>query len=169
MLVLYHNRYSFSIDDSTADYLDDFERYLQRPLNFRYLPPAKRQQINLIRNRVLYLLENNRPIFEQLPTRKDYSAFEAKQETILKIYQWLQTLSHEPAAKSGIDINQWKLDLKSQFGQLLLKSESAAPELSTISIKYNLSLFSVTQVASLFSRIFSVRSCKVAVFNGSIF
>ncbi|MDQ6481700.1 hypothetical protein [Dyadobacter sp. LHD-138] len=108
MLILYHNRYSFSIDDNTADYVDNFERYLQKPLNFWYLPAAKRQQINLIRNRMLYLLENNRSIYAQLLARKDYSAFEAKQETILKIYQWLQTLPHEPAVKSGIDINQWK-------------------------------------------------------------
>jgi len=132
MLILYHNRYSFCIDDSTADYLDDFERYLHRPLNFWYLPAAKRQQINLIRTRMLYLLEQNRSIFEQLLARKDYSAFEAKQETILKIYQWLQTLPHDPAMKSGIDINQWKLDLKSQFGHLLLESESAAPELQKV-------------------------------------
>ena len=32
MLILYHNRYSFSIDDSTGNYLDDFESYLQRSL-----------------------------------------------------------------------------------------------------------------------------------------
>ncbi|MDQ6481827.1 hypothetical protein [Dyadobacter sp. LHD-138] len=132
MLILYHNCYSFCIDDSTANYLDDFGRYLQRPLNFWYLPATKRQQINLIRNRMLYLLENNRSIYEQLLARKDYSAFEAKQETILKIYQWLQTLPHEPAVKSEIDINQWKLDLKSQFGHLLLESESAAPELQKV-------------------------------------
>ncbi|MDQ6482404.1 hypothetical protein [Dyadobacter sp. LHD-138] len=132
MLILYHNRYSCSIDDSTADYLDDFESYLQRPLNFWYLPAAKRRQINLIRSRMLYLLKNSRPIFEQLLARKDYSSFEAKQETILKIYQWLQIVPHEPAVKNGIDINQWKLDLKSKFGHLLFESESAAPELKKV-------------------------------------
>ncbi|MCF2446929.1 hypothetical protein L0657_23445 [Dyadobacter sp. CY345] len=132
MLILYHNRYSFSIDDSTGDYLDDFARYLQKPFAFWYLPSSKRRQINLIRNRMLYLMENNRQIYEQLLVRKDYSTFESKQQTILKIYQWLQTLPDEPATKSGIDINQWEQDLKSQFGHLLLESESSVPELQKV-------------------------------------
>lgn len=132
MLILYHNRYSFCIDDSTGDYLDDFERYLRTPFNFWYLPKPKRQQINLIRIRMLYLLANNRAVFEQQLSRKDYSSAEAKQETILKIYRWLQIVPHDPELKNGIDINQWKLDLKSQFGHLLLESESAAPELQKV-------------------------------------
>ena len=132
MLILYHNRYSFSIDDSTGNYLDDFESYLQRLLNFWYLSAQKRQQINMVRCRMLYAVENNRTIFEQLLSRKDYSSTEAKQETILKIYQWLQTVPQDPEMKNGIDINQWKKDLKSQFGHLLKEKEPVTTDVQKV-------------------------------------
>jgi hypothetical protein len=132
MLILYHNRYSFSIDDSTGNYLDDFESYLQRPLNFWYLSAQKRQQINMVRCRMSYAVENNRAIFEQLLSRKDYTSTEAKQETILKIYQWLQTVPQDPEMKNGIDINQWKKDLKSQFGHLLQEKEPVTTDVQKV-------------------------------------
>jgi len=115
MLILYHNRHIFSVDNNTTKYLDDYESYLEKGFNYWYLSGSKRQRINLIRTRILYIVRNNRRILEQLLAREDYSSFKASNQTITKIYYWLQTLPHRINSEAGIDINQWKLDLRSEF------------------------------------------------------
>jgi hypothetical protein len=119
MLILYHNRHIFSVDNNTFTYLDDYLNYLERPVNYWYLNASKRQRINLIRMRMWYLLKNSRPIFQQLLAREDCSSFKAPEQAIRKIYQWLQTLPHGIEPETGIDIDQWRQDLKLQFGHLL--------------------------------------------------
>ena len=112
MLILYHNRFVFSIDDDTGGYLDDYEKYLEKPMNFWYLAGFKRERIRLVRKRLLFLLKNTRPVFEQLLARKDYSCGEAKQQTIFKIYQWLEEMPHGINLPTDVALNQWKQELK---------------------------------------------------------
>lgn len=112
MLILYLNRFVFSIDDDTGGYVDDYEKYLEKPMNFWYLASFKRERIRLVRKRILFLLKNTRPVFEQLLARKDYSCGEAKQQTIFKIYQWLEEMPHGINLPSDVALNQWKQELK---------------------------------------------------------
>lgn len=133
MLILYHNRHSFSVDNNTRSYLDDCENHLQKPVNYWYLANSKRQRINLIRRRMWYLLKNNRLIFQQLLAREDYSSSKAAEQTVQKIYHWLTTLPQEIDPKPEIDLNHWMLDFKSEFHHLLEESEQ--PETEKVSKK----------------------------------
>ncbi|GLU54675.1 hypothetical protein Dfri01_41360 [Dyadobacter frigoris] len=122
MLILYHNRYIFSIYDDTENYLDDYERYLEKPLNLWYLTAFKRERIEMVRKRMYFLLKNNRQIFDQLLARKDYSSWEAKKQTILEIYRWLEALPSGIQPPSDIDCNQWKLELETAIAPFLSAS-----------------------------------------------
>jgi hypothetical protein len=122
MLILYHNRYAFSIYDDTENYLDDYERYLEKPLNFWYLKAFKRERIEIVRKRMCFLLKNNRQVFDQLLAQKDYSSWEAKRQTILEIYRWLEKLSSEIQLSSDIDISQWKQELETAIAPFLSAS-----------------------------------------------
>jgi hypothetical protein len=112
MLILYHNRLLFSIHDDTDRYLDDYKAYLHNPVNFWYIPSIRRERINRVRLRMAYILENNRIIFEQLLSRNDYNSQEAKQQTLVQIYRWLEVLPEANHLTSGVDVNEWKRELK---------------------------------------------------------
>lgn len=119
MLILYHNRHIFSVDNNTSTFLDEYESYLAKPVNLWYLPMAKRQQIKLVRARMWYILKNNRGIFQQLLAREDYGSFKAPEQTIGQIYQWLQRLPHGIQPQAGLDLDRWKQELQSRFSHLL--------------------------------------------------
>jgi hypothetical protein len=123
MLILYHNRLSFSIDDDTSGFLDEFAQYLEKPVAHRWIPAYKRMHINTLRARIRFVLRNNPQIFRNLLSRPDYSSFEAKRQTIKDIYQWLVTFSGE--AGSAIDVIGWKNDLKAGFGQFFQETKQA--------------------------------------------
>ncbi|MCF0075341.1 hypothetical protein LZD49_32990 [Dyadobacter sp. CY261] len=122
MLILYHNRLSFSIDDNTSSFLDEFARYLERPVTYWWIPAHKRTHINVLRARIRFVLKSNRQIFQNLLSRPDYSSFEAKRQTIKDIYQWLALGSE---ADKKIDVKSWRKDLKAQFGQVFEESKQA--------------------------------------------
>lgn len=127
MLILYHNRYVFSIYDGTGDYLDDYERYLEKPLNFWYLAAFKRERIEIVRKRMCFLLKTNRAVFDQLLARTDYSTWEAKQQTILEIYRWLEKIPPGIQLPSDIDISQWKNELEMAMAPFLSASTHTMP------------------------------------------
>ena len=119
MLILYHNRLSFSIDDDTSSFLDEFAQHLEKPVAHWWIPAYKRKHINVLRARIRFVLKNNPQIFRNLLSRLDYSSFEAKREAIKDIYQWLVAFSGE--AGPAIDVNGWKNDLQAGFGQFFTK------------------------------------------------
>jgi len=116
MLILYHNRLSFSIDDDTSGFLDEFATYLETPVSYWWIPAYKRMHINRLRARIKFAAQSNREIFQNLLSRPDYSTFGAKRQTIKDIYQWLLTLSGE--VDPAIDVSGWKMDLNARFNQI---------------------------------------------------
>lgn len=121
MLILYHNRLSFSIDDDTSGFLDEFAQYLEKPVAYWWIPAHKRMHINTLRARIRFVLRNNPQIFRNLLSRPDYSTFYAKQHTIREIYQWLVTLSGE--ADPTVDVNGWQKDLSAKFSQFFQETK----------------------------------------------
>ncbi|GLU57005.1 hypothetical protein Dfri01_64660 [Dyadobacter frigoris] len=136
MLILYHNRYVFSIYDDAGNYLDDYEKYLEKPLNFWYLAAFKRERIEIVRKRMYFLLKNNRQIFDQLLARKDYSSWEAKKQTILEIYRWLENLPSGIQLPSDLDINRWKREIKTALTPFLSVSTQTISAKSSKSSVY---------------------------------
>lgn len=136
MLILYHNRYVFSIYDDAGNYLDDYERYMEKPLRFWYLAAFKRERIELVRKRMYFLLKNNRQVFDQLLARKDYSSLEAKQQSILEIYRWLEKLPSGIQQPSDIDFDQWKQELENAMATFLSASTQTMPVKSSKKSSY---------------------------------
>lgn len=126
MLILYHNRLSFSIDDNTSGFLDEFAQYLEKPVAYWWIPAYKRMHINTLRTRIRFVLKNNPQIFRNLLSRADYSTFEAKRRTIKDIYKWLLTLSGE--VDPAIDVNGWKMDLTIRFNQTFNETKETEEE-----------------------------------------
>lgn len=126
MLILYHNRLSFSIHDDTSSFLDEFAQHLEKPIAYWWIPAYKRKHINVLRARIRFVLKNNPQIFQNLLSRPDYSSFEAKCQTINDIYQWLITSNGE--ANPAIDVNGWKMDLNARFSQILHETKQAKGE-----------------------------------------
>lgn len=126
MLILYHNRLLFSVDDDTSGFLDEFAKYLEKPVVYWWIPAYKRMHINTLRTRIRFVLKNNPQIFQNLLSRPDYSSFEAKGQTINDIYQWLITFNGE--ANPAIDVNGWKTDLNARFSQILHETKQAKGE-----------------------------------------
>jgi len=126
MMILYHNRLSFSIDDDTSSFLDEFAQHLEKPVAYWWIPAYKRKQINTLRTRIRFVLKNNPQIFQNLLSRPDYSSFEAKGQTINDIYQWLITFNGE--ANPAIDVNGWKMNLNARFSQILHETKQAKGE-----------------------------------------
>ncbi|MCF0069784.1 hypothetical protein LZD49_04825 [Dyadobacter sp. CY261] len=123
MLILYHNRLSFSIDDDTSGFLDEFAQYLEKPVTYWWIPAPKRVHINALRTRIAFVLKNNPQIFRNLLSRPDYSSSEAKQQTIKDIHQWLPTLNEE--TDMTIDVKDWQRDLSARFSQFLHEAKQA--------------------------------------------
>ena len=117
MLILYHNRLSFSIDDDTSGFLDEFAQYLEKPVAYWWIPAYKRMHINTLRARIRFVLRKNPQIFRNLLCRPDYSSFYAKQHTIREIYQW-------PVTVSG-DVNGWQKDLSARFNRFFQEAKLA--------------------------------------------
>ncbi|SDE61986.1 hypothetical protein SAMN04487996_10640 [Dyadobacter soli] len=128
MLILYHNRLSFSIDDDTSSFLDEFAQHLEKPIAYWWIPAYKRQHINVLRTRIRFVLKNNPQIFRNLLSRPDYSSFEAKRQTIKDIYQWLVTFSGE--AGSAIEVIDWKNDLQAEFDQFFQETKQAKEKMA---------------------------------------
>src|SRR5690606_18479004 len=109
LLILYHNRYVFSIDDHHHRFIDELREDLKQRVNFWTIPAHKRRRIDLMRSRFSQLLSYKNSIVENLLSRHDYSAYEAKRQTIVEIYQWLNSQSKEK--DSDPDLAGWKNDI----------------------------------------------------------
>ncbi len=117
LLILYHNRYIFSVDDDHRGFLEELKEDLAQPVKFWTIPAYKRTRINLMRSRFCQLLLHNESILENLLSRPDYSTTEAKRQTIAEIYQWLNSQSKEK--DSDPDLAGWKNDIETSLGCLL--------------------------------------------------
>jgi len=117
LLILYHNRYVFSIDDHHHRFIDELREDLKQRVNFWTIPAHKRRRINLMRSRFSQLLSYKNSIVENLLSRHNYSAYEAKRQTIVEIYQWLNSQSKEK--DSDPDLAGWKNDIETSLGYLL--------------------------------------------------
>lgn len=114
MLILYHNRVSFAIDDSPKGYLDEWRWYLSGKVTYWWMLPAKRDRINWIRRRMLYVLIRDRKIFEQLLAKPDYLSLKAKTDTIKAIYDWLAVDPN--LKKTSLDLVGWRQSLGRTYG-----------------------------------------------------
>jgi hypothetical protein len=117
LLILYHNRFIFSVNDDHLGFLEKLYEDLKRPVTFWTVPAYKRERINLMRQRFSYVLTDNPSLIQNLISRPDYSSFEAKKQTILQINQWLHTLTGKQ--NHPVDIAHWKRDLKTTLEHLL--------------------------------------------------
>lgn len=127
MLILFHNRYIYSITDNASSYLNEWEHYLEKyNINYWYLKRSKQNRICLVRARMLYVLQEKRQIFVDLLSRKDYSSPQAKQETVNQIYHWLDTLPDDVDPVTGLDINIWRQDIENELGHLLVNTSEQA-------------------------------------------
>ena len=132
ILILFHNRYIYSITDNVSTYLDEIEHSLGKSnTNYWYLKASKQTRIRLVRTIMLFVVQNKRQILEDLLSRDDYSSPRAKQAAINQIYHWLDTLPGEIDPLTGLDINIWKEDIENELGHLL----EDAPENSELVIK----------------------------------
>jgi|GEM_PF-4477324 len=142
MLILYHNRYLFSIHDDVKTYLDSLQNHLTaQPNKYWYLNGAKRKRIKLIESRILYLIKENRSILDMLLERKDYSSPEAKKATIVKIYDWLKSTKTSPDRRPPIDIQYWIEDLQNQFGNPFISENAPNSPLAKACNKMTISPF----------------------------
>lgn len=117
LLILYHNRFVFSIDDDHHQFIEELRADLVKPVKFWTIPAYKRTRINLMRSRFSQLLLHNDSILEDLLSRPDYSTTEAKQKTIVEIYQWLNSRPEEK--ESAPSLAGWKKDMETNLGYLL--------------------------------------------------
>lgn len=117
LLILYHNRFIFSVNDDHFGFLEKLSEDLKQPVTFWTVPAYKREQINLMRHRFNYVLTDNPSIIKNLISRPDYSSFEAKKQTLLQINQWLHNLTDKQ--KHPIDVAHWKKDLETTIEHLL--------------------------------------------------
>ena len=126
MLILFHNRYIYSITDNASTYLDEWQQSLEKPeASYWYLKASKRLQIRLVRTRMLFIIKNKRQIVEQLLTRKDYSSPEAKQDFVNQIYHWLCSLPDDVDPATGLDFDIWRQDIENQLGHLLVNTSES--------------------------------------------
>lgn len=116
LLILYHNRFIFSVNDDHLGFIEQLAKDLKRPVTFWTVPAYKREKINLMRQRFSYLLSVNRSIIENLISRPDYSSFEAKKQTILQISQWLDSLPDKQS--HPVDVAHWKKDVQNTLKHL---------------------------------------------------
>lgn len=134
LLILYHNRYVFSIDDHHHRFIDELREDLKQRVNFWTIPAHKRRRIDLMRSRFSQLLSYKNSIVENLLSRHDYSAYEAKRQTIVEIYQWLNSQSKEK--DSDPDLAGWKNDIETSLGYLLETSGDVGKGKSSKGISY---------------------------------
>lgn len=117
LLILYHNRFIFSIDDDHYRFIEELRADLAKPVKFWTIPAYKRRRINLMRGRFSQLLSHKSSIVENLLSRPDYSTSEAKRQTIAEIYQWLNSRPNEK--ESAPSLADWKKDIETNFGHIL--------------------------------------------------
>ncbi|MGN7885402.1 hypothetical protein [Dyadobacter sp. 22481] len=113
LLILYHNWYSFLVKPKDiSTFLDSHERGLSEPDGlYWWFRKVKRHRIRRVRRRTAFTLQNNREVFERLLSRKDYASQEAVVETLLRISDWLHTLSPDMVDDKLLDLEGWKQEL----------------------------------------------------------
>jgi len=113
LLILYHNRYSFTVKPNDIHgFLSSHEEGLsEQDWLHWWFSEARRKRIQKVKRRTAFVLRHNREIFERLLSRKDYASQEAVYEALTSISEWLQTLSPEAATEKFIDLENWKQEL----------------------------------------------------------
>ncbi len=134
LLILYHNRFVFSIDDDHYRFIEELRADLAQPVKFWTIPAYKRRRINLMRGRFSQLLCHKSSIVENLLLRPDYSTSEAKRQTLAEIYQWLNSQSEEK--ESAHSLAGWKNDIETSLGYLLEMSGNEGKGRSSKKISY---------------------------------
>lgn len=115
LLILYHNRYSFTVrPNDVREFLDSHERgYSDFKRSYWWFRGPKRRRIQQVKRRTAFALQHCREIFEGLLVRKDYASPEAVLETLIRISNWLHTLPPEGANDKLLDLEGWKQELNS--------------------------------------------------------
>ncbi|MHA4740584.1 hypothetical protein [Dyadobacter sp. MSC1_007] len=113
LLILYHNRYSFTIrPNDIHGFLNSHERGLsEMDWIYCWFSATRRKRIRQVKCRTAFILRHNREIFERLLSRKDYASQEAVCEALTSISEWLQTLSSEAVTDKLLDLENWKEEL----------------------------------------------------------
>jgi hypothetical protein len=126
ILILYHNRYSFSIQGSNVpQFLDDHQHGLtERTWLYWYLPRAKQHNIRQVRLRTAFILKHNRNLIEEMLLRKDYSSPETVRQTLLRISQWLENQPASIFVDKEIDVDAWKNELSAIVEHFDLMNQS---------------------------------------------
>lgn len=136
ILILYHNRYIFSIQGSNIpQFLDDHQQGLTKPnWLYRYLPRAKQETIRQVRLRTAFILKHNRNLIEEMLLRKDYSSPETVRQTLVRISQWMENQPTSFFIDDEIDVDTWKNELSSILARLdQVNRLKKPPKSSTVS------------------------------------
>lgn len=121
ILILYHNRYSFSVQrNDISAFLESHQQGLSEPDWFYfYFWGEKRRRIRQVRHRTAFIIRHNPGLLETLLLRKDYGSEQAALETLKSILDWLETLSAEVVADKTINLDNWKSELKQLTAQVV--------------------------------------------------
>lgn len=126
LLILYHNRYSFTVRRNDVDeFITSYEQGISGPNWLHWwFGPSKRVRVRQVKRRTAFTLLHNRKVIEQLLTREDYGSEKAIHDTITSISNWVQTLSPVAIADKLLDLDGWRKELE-LLVQRLQKPEAA--------------------------------------------
>ena len=126
LLILYHNRYSFTVQrNNISAFLDSHQEGLsERDWFYFYFWGEKRRRIRQVRCRTAFVIKYNPGLLETLLSRKDYGSEQAALETLKSVLDWLQTLSVEVVADDTIDLDSWKSELKQLTAPTMTQRQS---------------------------------------------
>ncbi|SEJ79292.1 hypothetical protein SAMN05216327_12043 [Dyadobacter sp. SG02] len=126
LLILYHNRYSFTIRrNNVSEFITSHEQGISQPDWMHWwFGRAKRDRIRQVKCRTVFTLRHNREVFESLLSREDYGAEKSVFEALTSISNWVHTLSSEAVADKLLDLEGWKRELEILVRQIP-KTEAA--------------------------------------------
>ncbi|WP_353720156.1 hypothetical protein [Dyadobacter sp. 676] len=127
LLILYHNRYSFSVRrNDVIDFINSHQQKISEPDGLHWwFGRVKRDRIRQVKRRTAFILRHNRELIEHLLAREDYGSEKAIYETLTSISNWVQTLSSEAVTDKLLDLEGWRKELEILVQQMP-KPETAA-------------------------------------------
>lgn len=120
LLILYHNRYSFTIRrNNVVEFITSHEQGISKPDWFHWwFGRSKRDRIRQVKRRTAFTLRHNREVLEHLLSREDYGSEKAIYETLTSISNWVQTLSSEAVGDKSLDLEGWRTELAFSVQQI---------------------------------------------------
>lgn len=113
LLILYHNRYSFSVRrNSVIDFINSHRQKISEPdWLYWWFRRARRDRIRQVKCRTAFILRHNWEVIEHLLSREDYGSEKAIFDALTSISNWVSTLSSEVITDKYIDLDGWKNEL----------------------------------------------------------